>query len=167
MENDEPEAVDTSIENNDVESEAAPEGQVDDPTATLTPEQQLAKATAEAAKYRRLYEKGKKAPVVVSAPATNSNPPAADVDERILKAQGMSDELLTTLKKVASLNGTSLIDAQTDDLFVAAKEKFEKAQKSRAASMGASRGSGSPAPKKDLGTPGLSREEHKKLVQAK
>ena len=76
----------------------------------------------------------------------------------------MSDELLGELKAVAQARGIkSLIKAQTDPIFVAVKEKFEKDQKAKDASLPASRGSGSAKVKKDFNTPGLTREEHKEL----
>jgi hypothetical protein len=131
-----------------------------------TDKSELAKAQAEAAKYRRLFEKTQaKSKVATPAKPQTKTSPTVDVDERILKANGMSDELLTQLRKIASLNGTSLIDAQNDPIFVAVKEKAEKVKKQKEASLPASRGSGGVSSKKDLNTPGLSREEHQALVK--
>lgn len=124
-----------------------------------TEEDALAKAQAEAAKYRRLFEKAQKAPEK-KAEAT----PQPNVEETVLLANGMDEELLTQLKKVASINGTSLIKAQNDPIFVAVKEKFEKDKKRENASLPATRGSGSAKVQKGLDTPGLSRDEHKKLA---
>lgn len=121
----------------------------------------LAKAQAQAAKYRRLYEKTQKAkPEQTKPQATPLN-----IEETVLLANGMEETLLETLKKVAAVNGTSLIKAQNDPIFVAVKEKFEREKKSSNASLGASRGSGSVKAQKSLSTPGLSREEHMKLAQ--
>ena len=121
----------------------------------------LAKAQAEAAKYRRLFEKTQKAkPEQTKPQATPLN-----IEETVLLANGMEETLLETLKKVAAVNGTSLIKAQNDPIFVAVKEKFEREKKSSNASLGASRGSGSVKAQKSLSTPGLSREEHMKLAQ--
>jgi hypothetical protein len=91
--------------------------------------------------------------------------PSIDVDERILKAQGMSDALLQQLKDVATLRKISLIDAQKDVLFVAVKSDYEKKEKSKAASVGASRGSGNIPVQKTLNTAGLTRDEHRALVK--
>lgn len=96
---------------------------------------------------------------------TNTSTTTVDVDERILKSQGMSDELLKELKAVAQVRGVSLIDAQKDPIFVAVKEKFEKDQKKEDASLPASRGSGGAKSKKDFTTPNLSRDEHKQLAK--
>jgi hypothetical protein len=125
-----------------------------------TEEDALAKAQADAAKYRRLFEKTQKAkPVQTQTPATPSN-----VEEVVLLANGMDETLMEQLKKVAAINNTSLIKAQNDPIFVAVKEKFEKDQKQKNASLPASRGSGSVQAPKTFRSPGLSREEHRKMV---
>lgn len=101
----------------------------------------------------------------VKKPQPHPASPQQSVEETVLLAQGMPEELLTELKAIAQVRGTSMIKAQNDPIFVAVKEKFEKTQKTKNASLPAARGAGSIRPKKDLNTPGLSREEHKKLVQ--
>lgn len=88
-----------------------------------------------------------------------------DVDERILRANGMSPELLKELKVIAKARDVSLIDAQDDSLFKLVKENYEKELKVTEASVGVSRGSGNAQAKKSASTPGLSREEHKKFFQ--
>lgn len=88
---------------------------------------------------------------------------AETVDERVLQAQGISKEDIDFLKKIAAVNGTSLIDAQKDELFVARKAKQEEEAKKEKARLGASKGSGSEAKKKDLNTPGLAPKDHKEL----
>ena len=124
-----------------------------------TEEDALAKAQAEAAKYRRLFEKTQKAKAPEQTPATPSN-----VEEVVLLANGMDETLMEQLKKVAAINNTSLIKAQNDPIFVAVKEKFEREKKSSNASLGASKGSGQAKVRKDVSSPGLSREEHMKLA---
>ena len=121
----------------------------------------LAKAQAEAAKYRRLFEKSQKKPAEQTKPQATP----ANVEEVVLLANGMDETLMEQLKKVAAVNGTSLLKAQNDPIFVAVKEKFEREKKSSSASLGASRGSGAAKVQKGLNTPGLSREEHMKLAQ--
>ena len=97
-----------------------------------------------------------------TAPQT-SNVPDIDLDSRILKSQGMSDELLNALKKVASVTGKSLIDAQADEVFIAIKNKSEVEEKSSRASLPASKGSGAAKAKEDTTIPNLSAEKHKEL----
>lgn len=117
---------------------------------------------ARAKKAEALIIKNKKAPVA-EKPTEQATP--SNVEEIVLQANGMSDELLVQLKKVAAINGTSLIKAQNDPIFVAVKEKFEREKKSSSASLGASRGSGAAKVQKGLNTPGLSREEHMRLAK--
>lgn len=127
-------------------------------------EAKLAKAEAEANKYRRLYEKATK-PKTEKKEASEQATPLS-VEEAVLMAQGVPEELISELKLRAPKYSGSLIKAQNDPYFVAVKEQFEKDQKKAEASMPASRGSGSVKPKRDLNTPGLTREEHMTLAKA-
>lgn len=146
---------------------AEPEEVTPEETPEPTLEEKLAKAEAEAAKYRRLFEKTKK-PKVETPKAPQSNPSSQpSVEEAVLLANGMPEELLAQLKKVAQVQGLSLIKAQADPIFVAVKDKFEKDQKQKAANLPASRGSGQAKPKLTLTTPGLSRDQHRKLAMEK
>ncbi len=136
--------------------------EVDDSADTIeTEEDALAKAQAEAAKYRRLFEKSQKKPVEQTKPQATP----ANVEEVVLLANGMDETLMEQLKKVAAINNTSLLKAQNDPIFVAVKEKFEREKKSSSASLGASRGSGAVKAQKGLNTPGLTREEHMRLAK--
>lgn len=125
---------------------------------------EFAKARAEAAKYRRLYEKEikhKTKPKAQSqAPQTASS---TSVEETVLLANGMPEELLEKLKKVAQVQEISLLKAKNDPIFLAVQESFEKAKRSEQASIGSSRSSGTVKPKKDFNTPGLSAQEHREL----
>lgn len=155
-------------------AEGTDEGAESSEELTVAELQVLNKKLFERAKKAEGFEKQsdgswvKKAKPIVKPQAeqtqqTSSSP--VDVDERILKAQGMAPELLKQLKDIAKLRGVSLIDAQTDDLFVAVKTKFDKDQAHNKASVGASRGSGAVKVRKTLATPGLTREEHMALVR--
>jgi hypothetical protein len=128
-----------------------------------TVEARLAKAEADAAKYRRLFEKAQK-PKVETPQAPQPTP--SNVEELILQNSGMSDELISELKIVAALRKVSLIKAQHDPIFVAVKEKIEKDKKREDASLPAARGAGATKPKKDLRTEGLTREEHMALAKS-
>jgi phage terminase large subunit len=128
-------------------------------TQEETPEAKRAKAQAEAAKYRRLLEKEQSKP--------KGTPQAfANVEETVLLANGMPEELMEELKAVAAVRKVSLLKAQADPIFVAVKEKFEKDLKQASASLPASRGSGVVKAQKTFNTPGLSREEHMALAKA-
>lgn len=103
------------------------------------------------------------APKVVAQPQSAS--PSNNVEEAVLLAQGLDEDLISELKLRAPRYGGSLIKAQKDPNFIAVKERIERDAKSAKASMGASRGSGSVQVKKTALTPGLSREEHMALAK--
>ncbi len=130
-----------------------------------TPEAKIIRLQNEANKWQRLYNKKGLKP---NAGQPAKTPPASSqpnsVEEAVLLANGMNEELLEKLKKVAQVEGiSSLIKAQTNPIFVAVKEKFEKEEKAKGASLPASRGSGSVKAKKDFNSPDLTAAEHKKL----
>lgn len=133
--------------------------------AATTPEEKFAIADAEANKNRRLLNKERNPKPTAPANVPSKAPSQATVEETVLLAQGMPEELLTQLKKVAMVNGTGLLKAQADPIFVAVKDKFEKDKRQKDASLGASRGAGSVTASKTVSTPGLSREEHQRLAR--
>lgn len=92
---------------------------------------------------------------------------ADDVDIKILRSQGVGDAAIERLQKIAALNGTSILDAQTDPLYVDWKAKEDARIASEKAKLGASHGSGSRRKGKDLNTPGLTAEEHKEMWKDK
>lgn len=130
--------------------------------------------TVPKAEYTKIKRKAiaydsNKSKVVVNTPEKKkevSTSPQASVEETVLLVNGMPEELLNELKVVAQVRKVSFIKAQSDPIFVAVKEKFEKDKKQEGASMGASRGSGQAKPKKDFSTPGLSRDDHKALIES-
>jgi len=87
----------------------------------------------------------------------------ATMEKTILKSQGMSDELLSELVALSKVRGKSLLDTQSDPIFIALKESKEKEEKSAKANLGASKGSGSVKKGKDFNTPNLTPEEHKEM----
>ncbi len=142
--------------------------------ATETAEEAQAEPEVDVAQLqatnKKLYERAKKAEaelkVAKTSKPTEAKPTSpSNVEETVLLAQGMSEELLDKLKKVAQVNGINLIKAQNDPIFVAIKSQYEKDKKQENASLPASRSSGSVKPKKTLNSPGLSREEHMAMVK--
>jgi hypothetical protein len=117
-------------------------------------------AVARAKKAEEENKSLKKTPLQPQ-PASPTN-----VEETVLLANGMSEELLEELKAIAQVRKTSLIKAQADPIFVAIKEKIEKDKKQQEASLPASRGSGSAKPKKDFKTVGLTRDDHMALFNS-
>ncbi len=87
-----------------------------------------------------------------------------NVEETVLLANGMPEELVAELKVVAQVRKTTLLKAQNDPIFVAVKENYEQEQTRKASSLPASRGASAVKPKKDFNSPGLSREEHRQMV---
>ena len=93
----------------------------------------------------------------------NNGLDADSVDVKILQSQGLSEDLIEQLKKLAKINGTSILAAQSDSIYQVIKERKEQEEKKAKASLGASRGSGSPTGKKDFNSPGLTEAEHRDL----
>lgn len=89
------------------------------------------------------------------------------VEMKILKSQGMADELIESLKKVAKVTGKPMLDAQSDSVFIAMKNEYERKLKEEKSSLGASRGSAQVKAKADTNTPGLTEEAHKQLWKSK
>lgn len=123
---------------------------------------------------KKLFERAKKAEADLKAlkdkptakTATAKPASSIDIEETVLLANGMDEELLGQLKKVAQVQGVSIIKAQADPLFVAVKELFEKNKKQSQASMGASRGSGQVKARPTFKTPGLTEAQHREMVEA-
>ena len=163
MQNDET-TDETQVVEQEGQTETVEETATEETSTEETPEAKLEKAQNEAAKYRRLYEKSQKKPEVKpKAPSPVSSQP--NVEEAVLLAQGVDESLIEELKLRAPKYGGSLIKAQKDSNYLAVKEKLEKEQKQKNASLPASRGSGGAQVQKNISTPGLSRDEHKKMVQ--
>lgn len=128
--------------------------------------------------YKALYEiekeaRGKAEALIVKNKKAAKAEPAektetlatqpANVEEVVLRANGMDAEVLAKLKVVAKANGTDLITAQNDELFTAWKEKFESGQKKAKAALGASNGSGGVQKKASFDTPGISSDDHRAM----
>ena len=91
-----------------------------------------------------------------------------DTELLILASQGLNDpDLIGELKALAKVRGKSLIETQTDPIFIAMKAAREETAKVEKAKLGASKGSGGIRKGKDLNTPGLSDAEHRELWKAK
>lgn len=138
-----------------------PEGTVDVDKILETNKKLFERAKTAEAAVKAFKGSGMPAPKVVSTPSASPLDPV----EAALLVNGMSEELLGELKKVAQVRGTSLLKAQSDPIFVAVKANLEKEKKTQDASLGASRSSGAVKPKKDLSSPGLTREEHMAMIK--
>lgn len=159
------EIADTESVGTDTESDAAPAETEVDVAKLQESNKRLFERAKKAETDLKAFKQGNSQAQTQKPAQQTSSSSTVDVDERVLKAQGMAPELLKQLKDIATLRSTTLLDAQSDPLFVAVKSQFEKDQKHKAASVGASRGSGAVKVQKTLSTPGLTREEHMALVK--
>lgn len=154
------EELDLDIQDNDEDVEVlrARLAEAEEAKRQLTARARKAEAEAKAIK-----QKPAEAPQNINNPTLSAD----EVDIKILTAQGVDADSIEYLKKVARVNGTSILAAQADELYVAFTEKREKERKQQEASLGASRGSAQSRKQKDFSTPGLSDEEHKELWKRK
>ncbi len=163
------------MEHDEIENEDSltpqDEGEASDTNQPDEIEDRLSRLEAEIEKQREIAEnqriRAEKAEAKAKAPKAPSKQDDKndypDVDERILKANGMPEELLKELKAIAMARGVNLIDAQNDSLFKLVKDNYEQELKSKEASLGSSKGSGNAVARKTASTPGLSRDEHKEM----
>jgi hypothetical protein len=125
--------------------------------------------TVPKSQFQQVLARAKKAEALLRQKPTITNNPLTDedIEAKILKSQGLNDELLNELKALSKIRGKSLIETQNDPLFIAIKEQKEAEVKSQKARLGASKGSGSVKKEKDFNSPGLSDTEHKEMWKAK
>lgn len=86
-----------------------------------------------------------------------------EIEVKILKAQKIPEDEIAYLKKLAAFNGTSLIEAQEDGMFVSFKAQKETAERSERSKLGASRGSSAAKKEKSFNSPGLTEADHKEM----
>lgn len=86
-----------------------------------------------------------------------------EIDIKILKAKGTTDDEIKYLQKIAAVNGTTVFEAEQDELFTAYKAKQDESKKSEKARLGASRGGGTVKKEENFTSQGLSGEKHKEL----
>jgi hypothetical protein len=147
-------------------TESTPEGETGDSQADVEVEEVVPKSQYDAVHGRATRAEAELKTLKGGKPAAAPAAPQVGVEETVLLANGMPEELVKELKVVAKARGiNSLIKAQNDPIFVALKEKFEKEKKQKDASLPASRGSGAAAVPKTVSQPGLSREEHQRLAR--
>lgn len=156
------------VEVEETTTEVGTEETPDDTEDVETLKEKLAKA--EQAK-RELTVRAKKAEdALKGAPKptqTISTPSNEQIETTVLKAQGMDIDSINYLAKLAKVNGTGLIEAQNDELFLNYKAKKEADVKAQKAKLGASKGSGTIKKEKDLTTPGLTEEERKEIWKSR
>lgn len=127
--------------------------QEENTTDGLSVEAELAKAQAEANKWRRIAQKNQK----TDSKPRITNPDLSD--ELKLIARGLSDEEIDKAKVIAKGNGTSLSEALKDPMFTAYQEKLKEDRRREDAKLGGTRGSGE-SQDESLIKPDMTREEH-------
>lgn len=85
------------------------------------------------------------------------------IQKQVLKANGMDESLIEVLEFISKEKGVDLLTAQSDGYFKHKQEAFEVEKREKEAQLGASKGSGAGKPKKTVSTPGLTKEEHKRM----
>lgn len=124
------------------------------------PKSQFNQVLARAKKAEEALKKNKPAENITNKQTTV---PTDEVEEKVLLAQGMSEELMVDLKAVAKARGKGLIQSQNDPIFIAIKNEKEAASKAAKARLGASKGSPVVKKAKEITSPGLSDEDHRQL----
>lgn len=155
--NPEPEVVEETVEGETTETPVVEESDNEggDTVSRAQFNQVLARA-------KKAEEKLKATPKPTSTKNVNSTAIPDDVvDARILKSQGMKDELLSELKTIAKLRGKSILECQTDPIFLAIKENAEREAKNT--KLPASKGSAQIKKVKGFQTRGLSDADFKEL----
>jgi len=135
-----------------------------------TPAEEVQEETVPKSQFNQVLARAKKAEDALKKARPQENitnktnsVSSEEVEIKILKVQGMSEDLINELKAVAVARGKSLIDSINDPIFVAIKNDKEQQAKAQKARLGASKGSSPVKKEKTINTPFISDEEHKQL----
>jgi hypothetical protein len=136
---------------------------------TETPAEEVQEETVPKSQFNQVLARAKKAEDALkkAKPAENitksNSVSSEEVEVKILKVQGMSDDLINELRAVAVARGKGMIDSLNDPIFVAIKNEKEQQIKAQKARLGASKGSAPVKKEKVINTPFISDDEHKQL----
>ena len=126
---------------------------------------------AEALKYKAIAERKdkklqKQSEEDSEQPLKNNNTEQSVVsrDEVIFFAKGGNEEDLITAKKIANLEGISILAAMEDDFYKSKVAQRQAAQQARNNQLGASGGSGSTSGHQEKPISKMTAEEHKAYV---
>ena len=120
-------------------------------------------AVARAKKAEAELKALKGEPKEAKAPQVTNGLDDDTVERKILKSQGVSEELLDELSALAKVRGKSLLDTLDDPIYLKIKESKEEEAKEKKAKLPSSKGAGTVKSKKDTTTSNLTEEEHKAL----
>jgi len=128
--------------------------------ATRFAKQAIARAKKAEAENKELK---KSSEVKADVPPITSNLTEETIERKILKNDGLSDELIDELTALAKVRGTSLLDTQKDPIYLAIKEAKEKEEQEAKAKLPAAKGSRTQKSKKDFNSQDLSEADHKAM----
>ena len=155
--NPEPEVVEETVVEETTETPVEVEVDVEE----TVPKSQFNQVLARAKKAEEQLKK--QIPAKENITNNKSSLSEEEVEVKILKSQGMTDDLIVDLKAIAKARGKTLLDSTTDSIFIAIKNEKEAEAKSQKAKLGASKGSGTAKKEKSFNSPGLSAEDHKAI----
>ena len=139
------------------------EEDIEDVKARADKATQFAKQAIARAKKAEAKLKEKTPEIKADAPPITSNLTEETIERKILKNDGLSDELIDELTALAKVRGTSLLDTQKDPIYLAIKSAKEKEEKEAKAKLPASKGSGNQKTKRDFNSADLSEKDHKAM----
>lgn len=159
-----PATIETSVQEPEIVLEETPvEETVESLTAKLNEANAGLVREAEARRQLTARAKAAEAKAKPAEPHVTNQIDNEMIERTVLKSQGMSDEILSELVALSKVRGKSLLDTQSDPIFIALKESREAEVKKSKANLGASKGSGSVKVQKNFNTPDLSEAEHKEM----
>lgn len=153
--------IETNPENEQVEEEIVET--VEETVDELSIEEKLAKAEADASKWRRIAQKNQRNSTAVPEPRTTTPDPQLSEELKLI-ARGLSDEEIEQAKVVAKGKGIPLTEAVKDSLFIAYQDNLKEEKRKADAKLGASKGSGE-SEDNTLIKPDMTREEHQKAFK--
>jgi hypothetical protein len=86
------------------------------------------------------------------------------VEEKILRAQGLDDDAIDEARYIAGRKKISLIAATQDERFIKYKKEAEDEKKKEEAALGASKGAGRKKSEPDFKDPNLTAEQHREMA---
>lgn len=150
-----------------VEEPTTAEEPVEAPTEPKTyTEEQFKQVWARA---KKLEEENKTLKSKPPQQINNQNVPDELIEEKILKANGVDEDMLKEMKALKAVRSkekgkeVSLLEVQNDPIIKALKKERDDEEKAKKAKLPASRGSGSVKKERTISDSGLSDAEHKAL----
>lgn len=123
---------------------------------------QLEKEKKEKDRLQRLFNNARKATKELTDKPNNTSAPPIEKDELILYSKGFEPEDIEIARKVAAVEGVSLMEATKSDIYSSLKAKMDAKNNSEKAQLRPSRGSSNYAPPKTFES-AKTKEDHYQL----